>query len=150
MDGETSGLVIREGFVLPDSELHFSYTGASGPGGQHVNRTYTKVRLKWWPYQSSALRQALTPEELDRFFGRIRVTLQEDGSVQVTSGKTRSQEDNRQEAKRLLAERIRNWLKRPTKRVATKPTRASKRRRLDTKRRTGQIKRMRKRPEDWE
>jgi len=95
MPPEDQGIHVRPGFDLPEGELHFSFTASSGPGGQNVNKNATKVRLKWWPYQSAPVQKCLSPADRDLLFKRIERALAEDGSVQVVSDRYRTRESNR-------------------------------------------------------
>ncbi len=146
MDEGKEGLTIRPGFVIPEGELHFSYARSSGPGGQHVNKTSTKVRLKWRPSTSAAVQGGLAPAERARLLSRARKHQAEDGAVQVVSDATRSRETNREACRKRLKERIRTWLRKPKKRIPTRPTRASKERRLQEKKRKSHLKKDRRDP----
>lgn len=144
MAAEANGVTVRPGFVIPASELHFSFVRASGPGGQKVNKTATKVRLKWWPKESAALREAMAPREYERILRRVGKELAEDGSLQVVSDRLRTREANREACLRKLAERVRAWSRKRKKRIPTSPTRASRERRLEEKKRRARIKRDRR------
>lgn len=138
---------VRPGFVIPQSELVFSYSASSGPGGQKVNKTATKTRLKWWLMNSAAVNRQLSDADRERLLKRAAKVQAEDGSIQVASDRFRNQAANRKECCRRLAEKLRAWLRKPKKRVKTKPTRASKERRLSEKKRMAQIKKNRRRPD---
>lgn len=146
MTDDKDGIFIRQGFVLPPSELVFQYTCSSGPGGQNVNKTHTKVRLKWWPDQSAAVRQALSPAEWRRFERKMRSALAEDGSLQWVCDRFRTREANQRECCRKLADQLREWLKKPKKRIPTKPSKASRQKRLDHKKARSRIKKDRRDP----
>lgn len=147
MGGEKESLWIKPGFVIPPSELHFAFTRSSGPGGQNVNKTATKVRLKWWPAQSNAAHEALSTIALERLLERARPHLAEEGSLQVVSDSFRTREANRRACCRKLAGSIRSWLRTRKKRVPTSPTKKSKVHRLETKRRTSRQKALRRKPD---
>jgi ribosome-associated protein len=146
MGGDPEEIVIRPGFAIPFAELQFSFTTSSGPGGQKVNKTATKVRLKWWPLKSETVRKRLSPEDQARLLKRAQKSVAEDGSVQVVSDRYRTRASNRIECCRKLAHRIRAWLRKPKKRIPTRPTRSSKEKRLKEKKKTSRIKKLRKGP----
>lgn len=146
MEKEKEGIFIRHGLTVPFSEVAFSYIRSPGPGGQKVNKTATKVRLKWWPLDSQALKDSLGDADRERLIRRACSETYEDGSVQVTAHQFRTREANREACCRKLADRIRSWLKKPKKRIPTKPTRTSKEKRLQEKKKRSQIKRDRKLP----
>ena len=123
-------------------EVSLSYARSGGPGGQHVNKTSTKVLLRW----NLETTGALTEEQRERVRTKLAARLTEDGELLVTSEAYRDQSRNVDDAIRKFAAVLREALRVPRPRKATRPTRASKRRRLDAKRRRGDIKRQRRRP----
>jgi len=126
---------IPDGLVIPEAELTERFSRSSGPGGQHVNTTDSRVELVFDPHHSAALDEG----QRHRFEGPIRIVATE----------YRSQHRNRMAARERLAEIIRKQLAPPPpKRVPTKPSKASQRRRVDSKRRRGEIKAGRRRPHD--
>ena len=129
---------------IPLEEFTFEFSRSSGPGGQNVNKVNSKVAMRWHPLASPSLPDGVR----QRFATRFASKLLTDGSVLIACEKSRSQWLNRVGCLDQLA----GWLKEvatpPKKRKATKPTRASKRRRLDDKRRRGDTKRMRGTPRD--
>jgi ribosome-associated protein len=147
MPADREGVPVRAGFVIPDSELRFTFVRSSGPGGQNVNKTATKVRVAWHPASSAAVEEALPPADQERLLRRAGPSLTEDGSIQVVCDRFRTREANRRECYRKLAEIVRSWLKKPRKRIPSKPTRASREKRLQHKARTSQIKKNRRKPE---
>jgi ribosome-associated protein len=134
------GVTVRPGFIIPPSELEFAYSASSGPGGQNVNKTATKARLTWIPARSPSAEMFLSVDE------RKRLIEKSGGTIRVMSDRFRTREANRKECCRKLADRIVRALRKPKKRVPTKPTRASKKRRLDSKKRVSRLKNLRKRP----
>jgi len=144
MHADRDGVLIKPGFVIPAPELQFSFVRSSGPGGQNVNKTATKVRLEWQPAFSAAAEMALSPAEQERLLERAGQSLTEDGSIQVVCDRFRTREANRRECRRKLAVLVRSWLKRPRKRIPTSPTRASREKRLQQKARTARIKKNRR------
>jgi ribosome-associated protein len=122
-------LEITPAITIPDSDLSQSFVRASGPGGQNVNKVASAVQLRYDLIGSSALDERVKLR-LRALAGR-RVT--EDGALLIIARNHRTQEQNRREAHERLAELIRQALIEPKKRRATKPTRASKERRLESK-----------------
>ncbi len=143
---EKKGAFVRPGFIVPGKELLFSYVRSSGPGGQKVNKTATKVRLKWKPGSSTAAKEALTPGERQRMLRRCSGETGADGAVQFVSERFRSREDNRDACRRALARKILAWLRKPKKRIPTSPSKASKEKRIENKRKTSALKKSRQRP----
>lgn len=134
-------LEITPGVVIPDSELSYAFVRASGPGGQNVNKVSSAVQLRFDLAGSTALSDPVK-SRLRALAGR-RVT--DDGALLIIARNQRSQDHNRREALERLAELVRRALVVPKTRKATKPTRASKERRLDSKVRKQQTKQGRNR-----
>ncbi len=133
------GLEITPGVVIPDSDLSFAFVRASGPGGQNVNKVSSAVQLRFEFARSGALSDGVKAR-LRALAGR-RVT--DDGAILIIARNQRSQEHNRREALERLTELIRRALVVPKARKATKPTRASRERRLEHKARQQQTKQRR-------
>jgi len=128
---------IRVGRVLiPDSDLAVAFIRSGGPGGQNVNKVASAVQLRFDLAGTAALEDRVK-QRLRRLAGR-KVT--DEGALLIVAREHRSQEQNRREAEQRLAELVRAALVEPRKRVATKPTRASKVRRLEGKTRRAGIK----------
>ena len=117
---------------IPESELDWRYTTSGGPGGQHANRSRTRVELRW--DLSSDRLTADQRERLQRRFG---------DAVVVVADDERSQAQNRELARARLAERVTDALRVRRRRVKTKPSRGSRQRRLESKRQTSEKKRSR-------
>ena len=130
-------LNIPGGKPIPDWELTEQFTTASGPGGQNVNKVSTAVELRFEAERSPSLPDPVK-RRLRRLAGR-RWT--QDGAVIVAVQDTRSQARNRALARERLAELVAAAWVQPKKRVPTRPTLASKKRRLAAKSRTGELKR---------
>jgi ribosome-associated protein len=128
--------------VLPGDELTLAYARSGGPGGQHVNKTSTKVLLRWNLRTSSALGDA------DRAWleQRLAARLTADGDLLVTSDVHRDQRRNVEDALARFVGILDRALRRPKKRKKTKPSRAARERRLDSKRRRANVKKDRRRP----
>jgi ribosome-associated protein len=132
-------LEVTPDVVIPDTDLSFAFVRASGPGGQNVNKVSSAVQLRFDMRGSTALSDAVK-SRLRALAGR-RVT--DDGAILIIARNQRSQDQNRREALERLADLIQRALVVPKTRRATKPTRASRERRLDTKSRQQQTKRRR-------
>ena len=133
---------LRHGLVVPAAELEERFTRASGPGGQGVNTTDSRVELWWNPSDSSVLTQS----QRERAMRGLTAYLV-GGRVRVVATEHRSQRRNRKAARERLAEVLREALAPPPPpRRATRPTRGSQRRRLEAKRQRSQIKAGRARP----
>lgn len=134
-------LEVRSDFVIPGGELQESASRASGPGGQHVNKTSTRVTLRW------NLEQSLAPTEVQRARLRIRLgaQLSQAGDLVVHADRSRSRVRNREKARARLAELVSEALARQRPRRPTKPTRGSVERGLASKRRRASVKRSRSR-----
>ncbi|MDX1511627.1 MAG: alternative ribosome rescue aminoacyl-tRNA hydrolase ArfB [Nitriliruptorales bacterium] len=128
---------------IPGGELELRAARASGPGGQGVNTTDSAVELRWDLAGSSAV----TAAERERILRALRSRITGDGVLIVRASDSRSQWRNRQAARRRLAELVADALRPPKTRVPTRPSRRSKQRRLDDKKRRSETKRLRRRPE---
>ncbi|MDD2480349.1 MAG: alternative ribosome rescue aminoacyl-tRNA hydrolase ArfB [Victivallaceae bacterium] len=114
--------------ILPIHEFQETFHQSSGPGGQNVNKVATAVRLSW-NVAESALPEEVKKRLLERLFGKLTI----DGVLAVTSQTHRSQLQNREAARERLLALIRGALHTPRVRRATRPTRGSVKRRLDSK-----------------
>ena len=121
---------------IPDSELSESFVRASGPGGQNVNKVASAVELRFDVANSPSLPEPLRTRLLARRDRRLTA----DGVLVIQANRFRDQARNRDDARERLADLVRAALHVPKKRVPTKPTRASKERRIEQKKRRAQHK----------
>ena len=139
-------LEVRPGLVIPPDELHADRVCSGGPGGQHVNTTASKVRLTW-VYASSS---ALTPAQKAWLRDHVPPRFLSDGAttLAVACDEERSQHLNLEACRRRLAELVRAGLFRPKPRIATKPGKGARARRMDSKQAQGRKKAERRRGHD--
>lgn len=135
-------LQVSPTLTIPETELSWRFSRSSGPGGQHVNTTDTRVELSWNIADSAVLSDDQRRMLESRLEGRLK-----SGALTVTASEQRSQLRNREMALTKLANLVRSGLA-PAgpRRRKTKPTQGSKRRRLDAKQRRSVTKRQRQRP----
>ena len=133
---------VTQGLALDEREIEESFIRASGPGGQHVNKTSTAVQLRFDVRRSPSL-----PNDVAiRLMNLAGTRMTQHGVLVITVQSERSQKRNREEALARLIDLIRQATVRPTVRRPTKATRASKRRRLESKKRRGTTKDLRRDP----
>ena len=136
MDGES--IRVTRSVVLPLAEIELRFSRSSGPGGQHAQKSETRVEAVFDVEASSALSDAQKRRVVGRLGPVVRAVAQDE----------RSQTRNRELAVERLVEQLRKGLSVPRKRLATAPTQASKERRLEDKRRRSEVKRLRRGPFD--
>lgn len=135
-------IAVTDFLAIDERELEFEFVRASGPGGQNVNKVSTAVQLKFDVRRSPSLPEGVRAR-LERLCGS---RLTQDGVVVIAAQRFRSQIRNRDDAVERLVELIRKAATPPVKRRPTRPTAASRRRRLESKSRRSDIKRNRSGP----
>lgn len=130
------------GLLIPAAELDERFSRSSGPGGQSVNTTDSRVELSWDVAHSAALDEVQRRRVLDRLAGRTT-----DGVLTIAASEHRSQLQNRNAARARLQHLLAAALEPPSPpRRATRPSRAARARRVEDKRRRGELKSTRRRP----
>jgi ribosome-associated protein len=130
--------------VVPEAELSWRFSRSSGPGGQSVNTTDSRAELSYDVARSTALPEHLRARALQRLAGRLV-----DGVITIAASEQRSQLQNREAAEQRLVALLREAIAPPPPpRRATKPTRASRERRLNVKRQRSELKRGRRTTRD--
>lgn len=125
---------------IPDDELIETFDTSGGPGGQHANRNKTSVNLRFDLSTTNSLPDGIAVKLIERLGKSM---------VEVNAADSRSQWRNRAVARQRLTELLLEALQDPTPRKPTRPTRASKNRRIESKRRRSETKKNRKPPEAW-
>jgi ribosome-associated protein len=129
-------LPVRPGLTIPATEVQEKFSASGGPGGQHANKTATRVELRFDIAGSPSLSEHQRNRLIERFGPELRVVVDEE----------RSQLRNRAIARERLAARLASALVPARPRRATRPTKGSKTRRLEAKRQRGETKQTRRRP----
>lgn len=141
MSADDGGLTVGR-YRISEKELTWTFTASGGPGGQHANRSNTKATLRFDLAASAAFPDGLKDTMLTALAGRLI-----DGVLVAVADDSRSQWRNRAIVKRRMAEWLQESMRSPTVRRQTKPTRASKERRLEEKRARADVKARRRKPD---
>ena len=136
------GIRVNDSLVIPRAELMMRASRSSGAGGQHVNKTSSRIEISWNVKSS----RAVTDAERERLLTRLSSRLSDDGALRVVASDTRSQLRNREAAEKRLAETVAKALTIPKKRKPTRKPRAANEARLSEKKKQSDRKRERKRP----
>ena len=135
-------LEILPGVRLDQDEIRFTYAHSGGPGGQNVNKVETKAVLRLQITHSPSFNEAQRARLTERLANRLT----RDGELVLHASRHRKRERNKEDAIERLVAILRGALEVEKKRRPTKPTRGSKRRRLDSKRKNSEKKRLRRDP----
>lgn len=138
--GARDDLHVGLGVTIPADEIREAASRSGGPGGQHVNKTSTRVTLRW----SVAKSKSLSASQRRRIESQLGTRLTRSGDLVVNCDRTRSRARNREYAQERIVEIVQGALARRTPRRSTRPTKASRTRRLDDKTRRGAVKRRRR------
>jgi len=136
-------LELPHGVSIPDTELEISASRSSGPGGQSVNTSDSKIELRWSIPKSNALTEAQRARLLDRLASRLT----SDGVLILQGSEHKSQYRNREAVRTRFQAIVGEALEPPRRRRKTRPTRGSKERRLQAKKQRSEVKRLRRDPE---
>lgn len=140
----TGPLPLRGALEIPRAELRWRFSRSGGPGGQGVNTADSRVELRWDLSATVALPEPLKARALERLAGRLV-----DGSIVIVASEERAQLQNRRLAERRLTAIVAEAIAPPpAHRRPTRPSRGAVERRLDSKKRTSDIKRARRRPDE--
>jgi ribosome-associated protein len=131
-------------YAVPDAELVIRATRAGGPGGQHVNKVSTRIEVVWDVTGSPSL----TPDQRNRLLTRLASKVDSRGRLRIVAADSRSQSRNRDTGVERLRALVAAALRPRKRRLPTKPTTASRERRLVEKKRRGEKKRQRREPGD--
>jgi ribosome-associated protein len=130
---------IMDGLFIPEGEISFTASRSGGPGGQNVNKVSSKVTLSFDLQNSTAL----TAEQKRKIMGKLAKRINSDGILQIVSQRTRSQELNRTDVLERFSELLRRALTPQQPRIRTRVPAASKKLRIETKRKRGLTKQAR-------
>lgn len=140
MASAVDNVIINSQLIIAGSEVQYRTTRSGGPGGQHVNKTETQVELLFDVTHSPSL----TDQQRQRLLAKLKNAVDQEGVLHLTSQSERSQLRNREAVTERFRSVIAAALHEPKKRRPTRPTAASKTKRIEGKKRRGQIKQLRR------
>ncbi len=132
-------LPIKNGIIIPGHELEITASRSGGPGGQHVNKTSTRISVRWNVQDTTALNAT----QKERVLKNLASELTLHGDILVHQSESRSQHRNKERALELLADKIRKALRVPKKRKKSRVPRAIKEARLKKKKKRSSLKKLR-------
>ncbi|HRN78268.1 MAG TPA: alternative ribosome rescue aminoacyl-tRNA hydrolase ArfB [Candidatus Dependentiae bacterium] len=136
-------IVVKNGIIIPAHELEITASRSGGAGGQHVNKTSTRITLRW----NIPRTQALDEQQKQRVLIKLQSELTTEGDLIIHSSTYRSQQQNKKSAFDILAQKIRNALHVPKKRMKSKLPQQAKEARLEKKKKHSEVKKMRRKVE---
>jgi len=143
----SSGTRLPEGeFVIPNHEVEIATSRAGGPGGQHVNKTDTRITVRWNVRNTTAL----SPEQKERVLARLASQLTTEGELVLHNSESRSQQHNKKRALEQLVQRVRAALRVPKKRMKTKVSASAVEARLRSKQHRSDVKKMRRKKNSYD
>ncbi len=132
-------LLIKNGIIIPEHELKITTSRAGGPGGQHVNKTSTRITIHWNVLKTDVL----TDAQKERVLKNLQAQVTKDGNIIVHNSSSRSQLQNKKAALQDLAQKIKKALHVPKKRRKTRVSKIAKEARLKEKKKRSEIKKKR-------
>ncbi len=132
-------LFVRDGITIPENEIEITTSRAGGPGGQHINKTDTRITARW----NVRATNVLDDQQKERVLHKLQNQLTSDGDIVIHNSTSRSQQQNKKMALKQLSFMVRQALHVPKKRMATKISRSIKESRLYAKKHRSAIKKMR-------
>ncbi len=132
-------LRIKNGVTIPAHELEITASRAGGPGGQHVNKTSSRITVRWNVPHTSALNDSQKQRVLEKLQSELTV----EGDIIVHNGASRSQQQNKKAALDQLAQKVRSALHVPKKRIKSRTPKAAKEKRLQSKKQRSEVKKLR-------
>lgn len=142
----SNDVFVQNGIIIPEHELEISTSRSGGAGGQHVNKTETRVSIRW----NVKTTNALDEQQKNRALLNLQNKLTAEGDLIIHNSSSRSQQQNKENALHQLAQEIRKALYVPKKRMKTKVSKAKKEARLENKKRHSQVKKLRRSKFDYE
>jgi len=133
-------LYVTANVIIPHNELEITASRSGGPGGQHVNKTSSRITVRWNIPTSTAL----TAEQKELLLQKLHAQVTTEGDLLISTSASRSQHQNKEIALTQLAHTIQNALYIPKKRMKTRVSRAKKEARLQTKTQRGVVKKLRR------